>query len=296
MYQGAFIEALLQQHGLHLNSATSKSTPYWTRSPVDAIKIPLDITPNQQFKLQSILRSLVGSFNWLAQATRPDLATITSILAQHQENSALGHMGAARPVLCYLNATKTLGISLQHSDKKFSLQSFVHFPVQGKIQLVAAEDATWGPQDQSQPSQHNNHTLELLQTRLISGHMIALHGPLHWSFKRQKITVQSSAEAEIYATDYCVQDIQFLSHIIKDLNLQKTHLHTLSNYSETIWRACFGPKTKQPRISVTYKSMETQFVNQLKNKKFPSTIRQVQPAYWIYSLKKAKPWPCSYSS
>jgi len=38
--------------------------------------------------------------------------------------------------------------------------------------------------------------------------------------KRQKITVRSSGEAEIYATDMCVRDIQMLRNIINDLELE----------------------------------------------------------------------------
>ena len=99
MSQRAFIEALLQQHGLHPVRSTTKNTPYRTGSLVDTVQIPPSLTPTQHFKLQSLLQSLVGSFHWMAQATRPDLATITSILAQHQANPAPGHIGAAWHVL-----------------------------------------------------------------------------------------------------------------------------------------------------------------------------------------------------
>lgn len=157
--------------------------------------------------------------NWLSQATRPDITTITSILAKFQHFPSPGHIGAARHVLKYLNGTKHLGIAF-HSDKYFDIQSFVNFPIKGKLQLSAATDANWGPQDQSVLSNHQSPDLDLFKTRSISGHLLAFHGPLHWSSKRQNITARSSAEAEIYATDKCVRDIQFVSHIIKDLNLQ----------------------------------------------------------------------------
>jgi len=55
-------------------------------------------------------QSLIGSLNWLAHTTRPDLATIVSLLAQHQSNPSPGHMEAARYAAKYLAHTKTLGI------------------------------------------------------------------------------------------------------------------------------------------------------------------------------------------
>ena len=54
--------------------------------------------------------------------------------------------------------------------------------------------------------------------------MISLHGPLHWSSKHQKVTARSSSEEEIYATDKCVRDIQFLAQSVEDLNLHKSLL------------------------------------------------------------------------
>ena len=59
----------------------------------------------------------------------------------------------------------------------------------------------------------------------MSGFLIALHGPLHWLANCQTITAQLSDEAEIYVTDECVKSIQFISHIINDLNLQSDLLH-----------------------------------------------------------------------
>ena len=222
MSQRAFVETLLSQHGFTPESNKTTKTPYRSGFLVDKITSS-QIPPHQQHQLESVYRSMVGSFNWLAQSTRPDLATITSILSQYLHRPTPGHIGAARHVLHYLNGTKDLEIAF-HSNKNFSIQSFVHFPINGKIQLAAAADANWGPQDQSVPALNDNSTVDLFKTRSISGHILALHGRVHWSSKRQGITARSSAEAQIYATDRCVRDIQHLSHIIKDLKLHDTLL------------------------------------------------------------------------
>ena len=54
----------------------------------------------------------------------------------------------------------------------------------------------------------------------MSGYLIKLHGPLHWSAGRQKITARSTAQAKIYATDECTKTILQLHHIIQDLGLR----------------------------------------------------------------------------
>ena len=120
----------------------------------------------------------------------------------------------------YLKGTKSLGISF-HSDSKLSLQSFIHFPIP-EAKIYAFSDANWGPQDQSIPNpQEGPQEVDLQTSRSISGHIITLNGPLHWSAKRQSITARSTAESEIYATDNCVKQILHLSHIISDLGLTK---------------------------------------------------------------------------
>jgi len=42
---------------------------------------------------------LVGSLNWLAHTTRPDLSTVVSLLAQHQSTPLAGRLDAAKHVV-----------------------------------------------------------------------------------------------------------------------------------------------------------------------------------------------------
>ena len=86
------------------------------------------------------MRQLVGSLNWLSQGTRPDLSTITSMLARYQNSPTQKHIDAARYAIRYVKQTRHLGI---HFDSNFqsNLQSFVHFPLDP---LTATTDANWG--------------------------------------------------------------------------------------------------------------------------------------------------------
>ena len=172
----------------------------------------------ERTKIEHQLRRLIGSLLWLSQGTRPDLSTITNILARFQNNPSVGHLKAAKYAIRYLKGTKEYGIQFC-SNTNIDLLSFVNFPLD-RINLTGIADANWGPQDQSIPKSGKKYPdLELFKSRSISGHIIVLHGPLHWQSKHQTITARSSAEAEIYATDQCVKDLIYLRNILQDMQL-----------------------------------------------------------------------------
>ena len=147
-------------------------TPYRSGNPVDSI-ISKTPTKHEQQKLKDQMRQLVGSLNWLSQGTRPDLSTITSMLARYQNSPTQKHIDAARYAIRYVKQTRHLGI---HFDSNFqsNLQSFVHFPLDP---LTATTDANWGSQDLSNTPE--NYQMPLFKSRSISGHIIFLFGPLH---------------------------------------------------------------------------------------------------------------------
>ena len=128
----------------------------------------------------------------------------------------------------YIKGTKDHGIQF-HSDKELKILSFLNFPIDN-TKLTGITDANWGPQDQSKPRKGAPpEHLDLFKSRSMSGHIINLHGPIHWSSKRQTITATSSAEAEVYATDACVKDILFLQNILNDLKLHDQAMNPKTN-------------------------------------------------------------------
>ena len=225
--QEAFADGLIQQAQLNPISTKTNTTPYKSGFPVDKIKqIPL--LPQQKAKLETELRKYVGSLLWLSQGTRPDLTTITNMLAQYQANPSPQHIQYAKYVIRYIKGTKDHGIQF-HSDKELKILSFLNFPIDN-TKLIGITDANWGPQDQSKPrTGAPPEHLDLFKSRSMSGHIINLHGPIHWSSKRQTITATSSAEAEVYATDACVKDILFLRNILNDLKLHDQAMNPKTN-------------------------------------------------------------------
>ena len=216
--QNAFAEQLVSNNKLSDSNPTT--TPYRTGHPVDSVPHN-KLSDNERKRLTTDLRSMVGSLLWLSQATRPDLATIVSMLAQYQANPSYGHIRAAKHVIKYVHGTLTKGITFSNR-KNTQLQAFMNFPIHNNT-LIPLSDANWGGQDQG----HNRSSiteLDRFKTRSMSGFIIFFNGPIHWSAKRQKVTARSSAEAEIYATDECVKELLRLKHICTDFAIMHIYM------------------------------------------------------------------------
>ena len=103
--QTAFINTLTQL--AKLENAITVNTPYRSGYPVDKIEPPpSNAHPSTILQMQQ----LMGSLQWLCQCTRPDIATITNLLAKYQSNPSHQHIEAARRVIKYLKGTSTHGI------------------------------------------------------------------------------------------------------------------------------------------------------------------------------------------
>jgi len=139
-----FIETIADVFNISPNQVAL--TPYRSGLPVD--KIPKGAPPYEPENILTI-RRIIGSLMWLAQSTRPDIATFTYMLALYQTVPTPSHIDAAKRVLTYLLHTKNKGISF-HETSNNEITTFINFPLQTS-NWTAMSDANWGPQDQSRP-------------------------------------------------------------------------------------------------------------------------------------------------
>ena len=215
--QAAFVENLLIQQDLHKSDVNTVQSPYKSGYPVDKIhNEAYDDTIQQQYTKR--MQSIIGSLTWLSMSTRPDIATITNLLAKYVTSPSVGHIDAAKRVLKYLKGTKTKGLVFSTNSNK-NLAAYIKFPLEHQ-QVIALTDANWGPQDQSVPKRTNApQQIELFKSRSLSGFILWGNGPIHWSSKRQSLTARSTAEAEIIATDECVKFLLHMRNMCSDLNI-----------------------------------------------------------------------------
>jgi hypothetical protein len=190
--QQTFIEQLLDSLQRQPRHPSTYLTPYRSGCSIDSIPSE-SMSASARDDLRLRYQSLVGSLNWLAHTTRPDIATVVSLLAQHQSEPSSGQLEAALYVVDYLESTKKLGIYFT-SHRCSRLGTFLHFPIP-PTNLLSMSDANWGPQDASPTP--TSFCLPLLASRFMSAFYVDLLGPLHWMSKRQKITAASSAEAKL---------------------------------------------------------------------------------------------------
>ena len=224
--QAAFIENLLIQHKLHTSDVNTVASPYKSGYPVDKIpREPYDESTQKQYT--ACMQSIIGSLTWISMSTRPDIATITNLLAKYVVNPSQGHVNAAKRVLRYLKGTKKKGLVFTTNSTE-SLAAYIKFPLDKKP-IIALTDANWGPQDQSVPKRTDKPTeLELYKSRSLSGFILWGNGPIHWSSKRQSLTARSTAEAEIIATDECVKFLLHMRNVCDDLDIQTFFFQTPS--------------------------------------------------------------------
>ena len=213
--QEAFIDNLCEMAGLSSEAVNTVKTLYKSGYPVDIIPY-LPLPTQEQDALIHTMQVYIGCLTWLSISTRPDIATITNILAKYTTKCNNGHIDQVKRTIRYLKGTKSLGVSFSSKIQQ-KLESHVKFPIDAPITGLC--DANWGPQDQSKPRPNESRTTPLFTNRSLSGFLIYFSGPIHWVSKRQTITARSSAESEIYATDECTKCLLQLHHIVDGLGL-----------------------------------------------------------------------------
>ena len=229
--QSAFTEHTAHRFAVSKMKRVPNMTPYRPGLPIDSIPPPSDSDPDLKRRTK-VYQSIVGSINWLATCTRPDIAPCLTFLSTYSCKPNVQHYRAAVHALKYLYSTSEYGISF-HSDAPDTLEAFNHFPDHHDKEaykdasppapadchrLTAFSDACWGGQFGNAVA--NGTPLELFKYRSLSGFVICrCGGPIAWKAVRQDQTALSSCEAEIVATNECIGELVDLRHRAADLGM-----------------------------------------------------------------------------
>jgi hypothetical protein len=165
--QEGYTATIAREMGLTTANKNPLMTPFRSGLPVDTIPSE-DMSPETRAPLITKMQSWLGMINWLQMCTRPDLATIFTLLATHMHSPSPGHIEAVKYLGHYILSTMELGLQFTSSPNA-SLESYIHFPLSNDSKCSSNNnlnnlntfcDANWGPQDASIPSATN--------TRLVS--------------------------------------------------------------------------------------------------------------------------------
>ena len=197
--QQAMIQEILEEHGMsECNAKKVPARKEFMRKPETPMTDQEIQWLNDRDLSQTKYRSLVGALQYLALATRPDIAFATGQLARFVQDPRRQQWLAAKQLLGYLSSTRSLVL-------KFKI---------GEDRIIGWVDADWAGNldDRSSTSGY---------TFIIGG------GAISWKSKKQSAPARSSAEAEIMALDLAVREARWLRKLAKDLQMdtQPTTIH-----------------------------------------------------------------------
>ncbi|OWZ15238.1 polyprotein [Phytophthora megakarya] len=139
-------------------------------------------------------RELVGSLQYLVNASRPDIAHVTRHVAKYLVCFDQTHYVQAKKVLRYLQATKNYGLVMDVSEGT-------------PTELMTYSDADYA----NDPADR----------RSIRGYVTMLDGNvISYASRKQEINDMSTCEAEYVAMSEAAKDILWLQGLCKDLAWQ----------------------------------------------------------------------------
>jgi hypothetical protein len=189
--QKKYINTLLQKHDM--DKCKAVATPALENTKLSKQDCPEDGSEEQNEMKKVDYRGIVGSLNYLAQSTRPDISFIAHRLSCFVNNPAKIHYMAAKRVLRYLQGTKDMELTYRRDEKG--------------INITAVSDADWaGNTDNSKST---------------SGYAVKLNtnsAAISWNSKQQNTIALSTAEAELTACKMAVQEVMYIQGLLEDIN------------------------------------------------------------------------------
>lgn len=140
---------------------------------------------------------MLGELQFLANATRPDIAHVINKLSVFTANPSLEHTAALRRVLRYLAGTKTYGITYSAMPHKNRGTNLFHGYADAAFTNSYDEKSTSG------------------YVFLVGG------GAITWMSKKQSVIALSSTEAEYVAMSEAGCEVVWLRNLYKELGFDQ---------------------------------------------------------------------------
>lgn len=158
----------------------------------------LDITPTGSPQYTHVQRymSLVGSLNYIAMCTRPDIAYATSLLCRCMSNPTQNHFKIAIRVLRYLKGTKDYGLVFGNNIAE-NIGN----------QMVAYSDSSFAPKEDSIPQY---------------GYAFMFNGAtVDWASRKMDKVATSTSDAEFVAAAHTSKEALWMNKLLADLSLPR---------------------------------------------------------------------------
>ena len=243
---------------------------------IDANPVSTLLDPNIKLKLNDDGRepnrsndyaSLLGSLQYLAIATRPDIAYAVNRLAAYTANPSFEHYGAAKRLLRYVKGTRNFGITYHTNGTQ-------HVGPKDSNFFYGFSDAAFANADDK---------------KSISGYVfLSSGGAITWGSKKQATIALSSTEAEYVTLSEAAREAMWLRHLYGELGfIQKEPILLLGDNDGSISMA------KNPQFHKRTKHVELrwQWVRDLTNDGLINIVDCRDPQQTADILTKQIPRP-----
>ena len=168
-------------------------------TPIEPGNKLVKFTADEEVIDETLYQAAVGSLNYAAIATRPDLSVAVGKLSQFMKNPGKKHWIGIKRVLWYIQGTLNYGLKFCHSDS---------------FQFYGYSDADLA---------------SCIDTRKsTSGHVFRIgDATVSWRSKKQPIVALSSTEAEYIAWCAAAQETIWLRNLLKNIGFLQTGATTL---------------------------------------------------------------------
>lgn len=185
IHQGSYIRQMLER--FNLQDIHPAKTPMRTNADLRKhTGTPLPISFKQTYQ------SKVGSLNYAAIISRPDISEAVGVVARFGSNPNKEHMEAVDRIMAYVKGCPDMGEIYRHDADKPDMHCYV--------------DSDWAGCKDTRKS--------------TTGYVVLLSGaPIAWKSKRQDTVAQSTCEAEYIAGYKAAQEIVWLQDVIRDLRI-----------------------------------------------------------------------------
>jgi hypothetical protein len=215
------IRKLVSEYGVSFENKHGKR-----KSPgVPKVRLSENVGPTIDVKEY---QQLVGKLQYLANATRPDIAYCTNSCARFTNNPGKEHWAACRRILEYLGATTDYHIRYANNENT-------------KITINGWSDADW---------------FGFTDGYSIGGSILTVAGgPVMWASNKQKIVARSTAEAEFIAAATTYRLMKWLSELYEDSQIEYNIPHLIMDSTcaiNAITTNCTGKRVRFINLRYRY--------------------------------------------
>ena len=228
--QSAYIDKILNKFDMKGYTKSPASRP-----GTDVMDLKFD--PNEPILTQQLInryQQMVGSLNYAAISTRPDISHSVSVCARYASKPQAKHLEAVNRVYSYLSGT---------IDKSLIMKAGSSSDV---IHLSAYADS--------------DHAGDPEERKSTSGFLIQLNNCLiSWYSKKQTSVARSTCEAEIIAYGEAIKQLQWFRNFVQEIKLSynnSSNSDPITLYCDNASSVIIGHKdladSKTKHIAVNY--------------------------------------------